>query len=361
MTSPDVHRTRLNKGVIAHRPIQWARWVAGQTCAAVSQVKDTKELGTRALARLSTSLPGGRTSIQTPSTRRPLSSEAILDLRTSTAQLDMTNPRHEPGATRHWGVINNILKSRSQASIRKKPAYRPQRTQETGERVTDGDNRGQPQPSRLPPHSGHSEQSNYHLQSRQRSTSPKQCSAPQSDRSSDQSQYRREHGRKERRRPGPSRAQQQYDRSRVQTRSNRTSGQPERSSTVTGAHKKSNDQAQQSASARQQMRAATRYTWVLLRSNDPTTPCTSDRSVQCFTLVLNQKPCHRSQRPRQQAPLLKVSIILSVNQGLSSQLDRLATAPRSKRSAVSRRQQQIPSSRLHQPRRVAAAGPSRDP
>jgi hypothetical protein len=160
VTSPDVHRTHLNRGVIAHRPRQWARWVAGQTCAAVSQVKDTKELGTRALARLSTSLPGGRTSIQTPSTRRPLSSEAILDLRTSTAQLDMTNPRHEPGATRRWGVINNILKSRSQASIRKKPAHRPQRAQETGERVTDGDNRGQPQPSRLPPHSGRSDQTN---------------------------------------------------------------------------------------------------------------------------------------------------------------------------------------------------------
>lgn len=143
----------------------------------------------------------------------------------------MTNPRREPGATRQWGVINNMLKSSSQAFTPKKPAHHPQLSQETGEQAhTDGDNRGQPQPSRLPPHSGRSEQSNYHLQSRQRSSSSKQSSAPQSHRSSDQSQYPGEHGRKERRRLGPSRAEQQHGRSRVQTRSNRTLGQSERSS-----------------------------------------------------------------------------------------------------------------------------------
>ena len=126
------------------------------------------------------------------------------------------------------------------------------------------------------------------------------------------------------------------------------------------------NQAQESASARQQTIETTRNILVP-RSNDSTTQCRSDRSVQCLARALQRRPQHRGQRPQQQQqqPLsLRVSIILSVRHFRSSRLHRLATGPQSTRVAVSRRQlrsscPRLPS-RLHQPRRGVATRPPRD-
>ena len=125
-------------------------------------------------------------------------------------------------------------KSSLQTYARNQPVRRAQQTLATGERAhTDGNNRRQSQPSRLPQQSSRSDKSNHHLETRQRSRSPTQSFAFRTDRHSDQPRRNEEHGRTKRRRPSLRRAEHQHGQSRDQTRSNEPSEQSRRSSTTT--------------------------------------------------------------------------------------------------------------------------------